>query len=201
MNIMLACRPTQPMQDQPTLNADKPIERNLHIGGSFAHAGWEVFNAIAGGHVDHVGNANDLSRFADNTFNRVYASHVLEHLDYAAELALTLNEWKRVLNPGGTLFLSVPDLDILAKLILDKERLSLEERFMVMRMIFGGHVNQFDYHYVGLNEEFLTEFLQATGFASIVRVESLGFFTDTSELEFVGTRISLNMTARRPDSP
>jgi predicted SAM-dependent methyltransferase len=111
MNIMLACRPTQPMEDQATLNADKPNERNLHIGGSIAHAGWKVFNAIVGGHVDQVGNANDLSRFDDNTFSRAYASHVVEHLDYTAELTLTLNEWKRVLPPGGAILLSVPDLD------------------------------------------------------------------------------------------
>lgn len=80
------------MKDPTTPNAEEAMERNLHIGGSAAHPGWEVFNAIAGEHVDHVGNANDLSRFADNTFRRVYASHVVEHLDYTAELALTLNE-------------------------------------------------------------------------------------------------------------
>jgi predicted SAM-dependent methyltransferase len=186
-------------QAKPTI--ETPTGRNLHIGGSAAHADWEVFNAIAGGHVDHVGNANDLSRFADNTFSQVYASHVAEHLDYTAELSLTLNEWKRVLVPGGTILLSVPDLDVLATLILDKERLTLEERFLVMRMIFGGHTDPFDYHYTGLNEEFLTEFLQGAGFTSITRVESLGCFNDTSEMEFVGTRISLNMTARKPATP
>lgn len=106
-----------------------------------------------------------------------------------------------MLTPGGAILLSVPDLDILASLILDKQRFSLDERFMVMRMIFGGHVNPFDYHYTGLNEEFLTAFLQGTGFAFIARVESLGFFADTSEMEFAGTRISLNMTARKPVTP
>lgn len=186
------------MKDQTTLNAEEAMERNLHIGGSAAHPGWEVFNAIAGEHVDHLGNANDLSRFADNTFQRVYASHVVEHLDYMAELALTLNEWKRVLTPGGTILLSVPDLDILASLILDKQRLSLDERFMVMRMIFGGHVDPFDYHYTGLNEEFLSEFLRISGFIAIERVNSLGFFSDTSEMIYKGTRISLNMTAQKP---
>lgn len=172
--------------------------RSLHIGGSTANPDWEVFNAIAGEHVDHVGNANDLSRFADNTFNRVYASHVVEHLDYTAELTLTLSEWRRVLIPGGTIFLSVPDLDILSELMLAKDRLNLDERFMVMRMMFGGHIDAFDYHYTGLNEEFLAEFLTVSGFDSIKRVDSLGFFADTSEMEYKGTRISLNMTARKP---
>jgi predicted SAM-dependent methyltransferase len=186
------------MSDPITANSGKAEQRNLHIGGSAAHPGWEVFNAIAGEHVDHVGNANDLSRFADNTFDKVYASHVVEHLDYTAELALTLSEWRRVMTPGGTLFLSVPDLDILSELMLNKERLNLDERFMVMRMMFGGHTDAFDYHYTGLNEEFLAEFLRVTGFDSIKRVDSLGFFADTSEMEYKGTRISLNMTARKP---
>jgi predicted SAM-dependent methyltransferase len=186
------------MSTERAVILEQATGRNLHIGGSAAHPGWEVFNAIPGSHVDHVGNANDLSRFDENTFARVYASHVVEHLDYTAELSFTLNEWKRVLVPGGTILLSVPDLDILAELMLDKQRLSLEERFMVMRMMFGGHTNQFDYHYVGLNEEFLSEFLAITGFQAIERVGSLGFFADTSEMEFKDTRISLNMKAQKP---
>jgi len=59
-------------------------------------------------------------------------------------------------------FISVPDLDILAKFILEK-KLNADERFHVMRMIFGGHMDQYDYHVVGLNEEFLTGFLNAAG--------------------------------------
>lgn len=188
------------MSDSITADSSKAEHRNLHIGGSTSHPGWEVFNAIAGEHVDHVGNANDLSRFSDETFAKVYASHVVEHLDYTVELALTLSEWRRVMIPGGTIFLSVPDLDILSELMLAKKRLNLDERFMVMRMMFGGHIDAFDYHYTGLNEEFLTEFLRISGFDSIKRVNSLGFFDDTSEMEYKGTRISLNMTARKPIS-
>ncbi len=171
--------------------------RCLHIGGSAASGGWEVFNAIAGPHVDHIGNANDLSRFADSTFDKVYASHVLEHFDYVAELILTLVEWRRVLTPGGKLFISVPDLDTLARLILDRERLDVDARFMVMRMIFGGHTNLYDYHKVGLNEEFLVKYLQNAGYESIVRVPRLGFFADTSEMIFAGVPISLNIVAEK----
>jgi SAM-dependent methyltransferase len=49
-------------------------------------------------------------RFADDTFECVYASHMLEHLDRdVAERCL--GEVHRVLRPGGTLRLAVPDLD------------------------------------------------------------------------------------------
>ena len=77
-------------------------ERKLHIGGTESVAGWEILNAIPGSHVDHIGNAKDLSKFADNTFSALYSSHVLEHFDYAYELEKTLQEWRRVLAPGGT---------------------------------------------------------------------------------------------------
>ena len=62
------------------------MPRRLHIGGTTRSDGWEVLNANAAPYVDHVGNANDLSRFADNTFVEIYASHVVEHLDYGGEL-------------------------------------------------------------------------------------------------------------------
>ncbi|MEA5417047.1 class I SAM-dependent methyltransferase [Synechococcus sp. BA-132 BA5] len=175
-------------------------DRWLHIGGTSAAPGWEVLNANPAPYVDHVGNANDLSRFYDHTFTRVYASHVVEHLDYANELSMTLAEWRRTLTFGGKLFLSVPDMDVLAQLFLSKEQLSLKERYMVMRMMFGGHVDSYDYHLVGLNQEFLQEFLLSTGYKQIERVHSLGFFRDTSEMEFKGVRISLNMVATNPSS-
>lgn len=60
--------------------------RNLHIGGTEPSDGWEVFNAIARPHVDHLGNANDLSLFPGNTFDKIYASHVFEHFGHVSKL-------------------------------------------------------------------------------------------------------------------
>lgn len=171
--------------------------RKLHIGGTVRAPGWEVLNINPGAHVDHVGNANDLTRFADGTFLALYASHTLEHFDYSGELEHTLTEWARVLVPGGTLYLSVPDLETLAKLLLVREDLSISERFLVMRMMFGGHVDEHDYHLVGLNEEFLGYFLSRTGFPAFRRVPSLGLFQDTSELRLKGIPISLNVVATK----
>ena len=122
---------------------------------------------------------------------------MVEHLDYIGELPNTLKEWNRVLAPGGKVFISVPDLDVLAALILDKNKLSIDERFFVMRMIFGGHVDKYDYHVTGLNAEFLTEFLNAAGYINIRRVQEFGLFNDTSSMVFKGTAISLNMIAEK----
>ena len=71
-------------------------------------------------YVDHVGNANDLSRFSEHSFAKIYVSHVVEHLDYSNELVMTLAEWCRTLIHGGSLHLTVPDMDILPELFLAK---------------------------------------------------------------------------------
>ena len=173
------------------------LPRRLHIGGKLRCEGWEVLNALPGPNVDHLGNANDLSRFADNSFEVVYASHVVEHFDYRDELHRTLAEWLRVLQPGGSVEISVPDLEILAGLMLNKQ-LPMLDHFKVMMMIFGGHVDAFDYHKVGLTEELLGGFLLSAGFTDVRRVERFPHFHDTSDMSFAGQRISLNMSARKP---
>lgn len=172
--------------------------RQLHVGGKIRVDGWEVLNAVPAPEVDHCGDARDLSRFADATFATIYASHVLEHLDYKDELAQTLREWLRVLVPGGRILISVPDIGILGRLVADRAAHEIEERFLLMRMIFGGHFDEFDYHKVGFSEDFLVWFLGATGFTNIRRVDTLGVFDDTSETRFKGVPISLNMIAERP---
>ena len=176
------------------------MARRLHIGGKTKSELWEILDAIPAPHVDHVCNANDLLQFSDNTFVEIYASHIVEHLDYVDELLATLKDWYRVLEPGGKLYISVPDLDTLAKLFIDRNKLSTDERFSVMRMIFGGHVDKYDYHAVGLNDEFLAGYLNAAGFENIGIVKGGGFglFEDTSSMMFKGEFISLNMIAEKP---
>lgn len=170
--------------------------RRLHIGGIERRDGWEVLNAVDGDAIDHVGKADDLSRFADGSFVEIYASHVLEHLDFVDELQRGLKEWHRVLAEGGKLSISVPDMDALCQLF-STPSLSLNERFGVIKMIFGGHVDEHDYHKVGFNFPILAYFLKEAGFSEIVRVTELGIFGDTSRIVVHGVPISLNVTARK----
>jgi len=176
------------------------MPRRLHFGGKLRSEDWEVLDANPAPYVDHLGDASDLARFADNTFSAIYASHVVEHFDYTGALAKTLTEWRRVLIPGGQLWVSVPDLDVLAQLFLAKE-LTANERFFVMRMMFGGHVDQYDYHVVGLNQEFLSGFLHGCGYVNLRTVPSCNLFQDTSSMLFKGVAISLNMIAEKPGVP
>lgn len=58
-------------------------------------------------HVQHLhGDATDLHWFRDGVLDYLYSSHVLEDFE---DTAVVLNEWLRVLRPGGHLVLYLPD--------------------------------------------------------------------------------------------
>jgi predicted SAM-dependent methyltransferase len=168
----------------------------LHIGGREKRDGWTILDALPGPIVDYVGNCNDLSFLANASCSEVYASHVLEHLGYDNDLAVTLKEIHRVLMPGGRLRASVPDLDILCHLFVHPS-LDGNDRFHVMRMMFGGRTTAYDVHYVGLSFEFLEAFLKEVGFRNIKRVKEFGLFNDASTLQFKDVSISLNVEAQK----
>jgi predicted SAM-dependent methyltransferase len=171
-----------------------PGDDRLHIGGKGAATGWKLLNIQPGEGVDYVGDIRDLSQFADASFDAVYGSHVLEHVGYQSALGETVRSIHRILRPGGKFFVSVPDLDVLCRLFAN-EKLGVNDRFHVMRMMFGGQMDEHDFHYVGLNADFLAGFLQRGGFGSIYRVPEFGIFNDTSSMRFQGVPISLNMIA------
>ena len=169
----------------------------LHIGGREPKAGWQILNIQPGPDVDHVAPIEDLSGFQDGAFAAIYGSHVLEHVSYARDLLGTLKGFYRVLAPGGLLMVSVPDLERLAYLFL-APYLSMQDKFMVMRMIFGGQIDDHDFHKVGLSAPILAQYLSQAGFVDWKRVANFGLFDDTSAMSFVGVPISLNMMARKP---
>lgn len=62
--------------------------------------------------ADVVGDAADLSQFQDEEFDAVFSSHVLEHME---DMQAALNEWARVIRPGGYLCLYVPSANLYPK--------------------------------------------------------------------------------------
>jgi predicted SAM-dependent methyltransferase len=169
------------------------MEHNLHIGGREPKEGWKILNIQAGQSVDFVGDISDLSQFADQTFGRIYASHVLEHVAQSKMLT-TLAGIFRVLKPKGEFMVSVPDLEILSHLIISPTA-SDDTKFHAMRMMFGGQVDVNDFHYFGWTPSFLKSFLTQVGFRECRRVDSFGLFSDTSEFKPYGFTISLNIIA------
>lgn len=81
--------------------------RGLDIG----YGGDPVVPGIRGWDFEH-GDAQYLRGLDDASFDFVYSSHLLEHLP---DVELALNNWWRVLKPGGYLLLLLPHRDLYEK--------------------------------------------------------------------------------------
>jgi SAM-dependent methyltransferase len=76
--------------------------RRLEIGpGPERLPGYETLNAVRTPFTDHVGDARKPP-FQDATFDEVYSSHCIEHVEWF-EVEATIAEWARILKPGGIL--------------------------------------------------------------------------------------------------
>lgn len=172
------------------------IPVKLHIGGREIHPEWKILDIEPRPEVDFVGNADRLNEFADNSVAEIYASHVLEHFYYGLnnELLNTLSEWHRVLQPGGRLYISVPNLQVLCWLYLHPH-LSTPEKHHIMRIIFGGQTNEHDVHKTGFDLDILNLYLKEVGFEKYQTVQEFGLFDDCSSLRILDTLISLNLIA------
>ena len=165
----------------------------LHIGGKQIKDGWKILNIQKNDGVDFVGSISDLSQFDDNSIEEIYASHVVEHVDQK-NIKKTLEGIYRVLKNDGKFYISVPDLDVLCRIFIDNKA-PAKVKFHVMRMMFGGQTDKFDYHYFGWNYEFLNSYLIEAGFKKNERVKSFNLFNDTSDYAPYGPPISLNIIA------
>ncbi len=139
----------------------------LHLGcGSRFIPGFFHIDAQAAPHINHVGLVQDLSFIPDNTVELIYASHILEHFG-RSEFVDVLQEWKRVLRPGGTLRLAVPDFAACAKLYYEQ---GLKDGLTgLIGLVSGGQRDCYDFHKMIFDEPFLTKILLDMGFTTVRR--------------------------------
>jgi predicted SAM-dependent methyltransferase len=173
----------------------------LHIGGKEAHPDWKILDVEDRPEVDFVGNASCLAQFENNSIDAIYTSHVLEHFHHTLnnELIDTLQEWHRVLKPGGKLYISVPNLQVLCWLYLNPNLTAIERHYL-MRIIFGAQTNEYDVHKAGFDFEILAMYLEEAGFEEYEQVSEFGLFDDCSSMRLVDTLISLNAIATKSSS-
>lgn len=167
----------------------------LHLGGTEVKDGWILVNAQPLPGVDIVSDIRNLTGFEDESCEVVYGAHVLEHVPQKAVVTV-LNDIYRILKPGGHFLCSVPDLETLSQLMV-REDLTPKDKFHVMRMLYGGQTDEYDYHYVGFTFEFLIEYMKSTKFSVLHRVEKFGIFNDTSDYCPWGVSVSLNVIFKK----
>ena len=100
----------------------KKTQRYLEIGpGNEMMPGFETLNIVGGLNVDYVFDAAKPLPFGDNTFDLIYASHILEHIPWY-NTEEVLKEWVRILKPGGQLEVWVPDGLKICKVLIEAEQ-------------------------------------------------------------------------------
>ena len=100
----------------------KPQLLNLGCGATF-HPEWINIDLVSTTPEVRAVDVRQALPFAADSFDAVYHAHVLEHFEAQAGQKL-LRECLRVLKPGGTLRVVVPDLEQISELYLDRLRKS-----------------------------------------------------------------------------
>jgi predicted SAM-dependent methyltransferase len=151
---------------------------NVNIGsGGRGFDGW--INLDLGGHEDIL-FPWDIRRgfpFADGQVARLFAEHVIEHIEFREDLPNVLASILRVLQPGGRVRIVVPDCEryldaYLARDAAKWSALGLPKlpHDMPTHMAMVNHVfHQEGEHFFGYDFETLAYVLRSAGFAEVRR--------------------------------
>tara|TARA_R110000751_G_scaffold273379_2_gene374113 strand:+ start:248 stop:1429 length:1182 start_codon:yes stop_codon:yes gene_type:complete len=119
-------------------------------------------------------------KYETNSVSEIRASHILEHFSFQ-DAFTALEDWVRVLEPGGRLRIAVPDVD---KCLAggDKNRL-----FYLM----GGQTDDNDFHKSAYDRHRLRQTLEQAGLEQVEEWESDGLDTSSHP-------VSLNLQGVKP---
>ena len=135
--------------------------------------------------VDAVFDVSSIP-YADNTVDEIIASHIIEHFD-AYESRKILQEWYRVLKPGGKLIVETPDFLASCDAFVKS---SNESRWAMCGHFFATPWIPGQTHKFLFTEQWLSEYLIREGFSSATRVPPISNYV-TAET----THLFLNMEA------
>jgi predicted SAM-dependent methyltransferase len=138
----------------------------LHLGcGKRFISGFVHIDAVDYPHVDHVATIDNLSFIQTDSVDLIYNCHVLEHFK-RRDVNRVLREWQRVLKPGGTLRVSVPDFAKICEIYLRQNQLDL-----VIGALFGRQDYLYNIHYNVFDFTSLSHSLEQVGFVEVRRYD------------------------------
>ena len=150
--------------------------------------------------ADIVHDVRDLSIFNNETIDEIYISHCLEHFS-RREIIKVLQEYNRVLKVNGTLRVAVPDFDAVVKVYKDTGKIQ-------MGLLYGGQINEHDYHKIIFNFNLIKDFLECCGFCNVDRYDAWEFLGENIDdysksyiphMDRNGTLMSLNVKCTKKD--
>lgn len=175
--------------------------RKLHIGAGKVHLPGFINVDLFDTH--HQDLYCDLTRLPwdPESFELIYASHVLEHV-HRRMVTATLHHWASMLKPGGVLRLAVPNFDAVCARYADTG--DLKE---LLGLLYGGQNHPKNNHFVVFDHRTLKEHLELAGLKEVRRwdwrnTEHAGF-DDYSQAylpgmqKITGRLMSLNLEATK----
>jgi predicted SAM-dependent methyltransferase len=124
--------------------------------------GYAHHDVVAYPGIDFVCDLWDIGKFVkDNTCERIEFTHALEHFP-TREIIGILVMVRKLLVPGGELYLEVPNLAWHARLILNEGR----DKDAVY-YAFGGQEDEWDFHKTGFTPRLLQFDLEEAGFQDV----------------------------------
>jgi predicted SAM-dependent methyltransferase len=142
----------------------------LHLGcGDMVLPGW-INCDLYDPHAEVRCDVRKLP-FGDETVDEIYNAHLIEHFDYFEGQAL-VDEWKRVLKPGGRLSIETPDFVNLCRVFAEEKE---ENRYTLYPQFFArpwipGQTHKFLY-----TENQLGGLLTNKGFKQVHKVPALRY--------------------------
>ena len=134
----------------------------LHLGcGDKKFEGYINVDIRAEVNPDIIDDISVLEDFNDESVELIYACHVLEHFG-RHEYIDVLKKWHQKLKCGGTLRVSVPDIEGVIKKYNEGTPLR-----NLIGFLYGGQNYKENYHYIGFDFNTLSEDLKSIGFEDV----------------------------------
>lgn len=140
------------------------MNHKLHLGCGACylppHDGWvnvDIFDNIKS---DAISSVTDLP-FHKESFDLIYASHILEHI-HRNRIISTLSHWVRLLKPGGTLRIAVPNFRAVAEHYMQHGDLKV-----LIGLLYGGQNMPLNVHTMAFDDKTLSESMVAAGLRDI----------------------------------
>ena len=153
----------------------KKIDRTTK---GFNHGDWKELRLDIDESVlpDLIGTMTDMKSVPNQSVDAIFSSHNIEHL-YPHEVPQAILEFKRVLNPGGFVVLTCPDLKSVCALVANDQLTAIAYTspagdIAPLDILYGhrpamARGNLYMAHRCGFTKKVLTATLQASGFKSV----------------------------------